>query len=83
MHNEPLQAVNILLVRGRRKVADFGLVRAEAGSVVNLSYLTGSDLGVLGTIGWAAPENHDNEDPNYGKVEHNDYYRPVMRKGAF
>lgn len=69
-HND-LKAENILRTsRGQCKIADFGLARAPRGNAI-VSYIprTGEGLGILGTVGWASPENHDDTDDDYGKVK--------------
>ncbi len=52
---------------GSCKLADFGLARAEPGYDPRLSF-DAENEGVLGIISWAAPENYDEGDVNYGKV---------------
>ncbi len=74
-HND-LKAENILRTfRGRCKIADYGLGRGAAGNTV-VSYVprTGEGLGILGTLGWASPENHDDSNENYGKVRDGKLY---------
>jgi hypothetical protein len=66
VHND-LKSGNVLLDgKGNALLADFGLSRALRRT---LCHTHGSTLrgGELGTIGWMAPENGDDESPHYGK----------------